>query len=348
MFRRTTLILLTKKLKLPTGGKDKKMEWLKVSVYTTAEGIDPVCGRLYNLGITGTEIEDFEDFTDFLENNRQYWDYVDDELIEAKKGETRIIVYISNTAEGLETLLDVKNTMSELKAFDKDGKFGRLEIETDTLNEEDWANNWKQYFHPIEIGEKILVCPEWEVKDCPGKTVFKINPGMTFGTGSHYTTRLCIEQLEKYITPDCTMADLGCGSGILSVISLMLGAAHATAVDIDYNAFDIAYSNAKLNNVNKDSYRVLTGNVLTDAELDKTIADRKYDVVCANIVADVIIALLPFAKKIIRKDGIFITSGIIEDRCGDVETALSENGFKIITKKQDADWVCMVCRSGAE
>ncbi len=249
------------------------MEWLKITIFSTSEGIDPVCGRLYNLGITGTEIEDFDDFTEFLESNRQCWDYVDEELVESKKGETKIICYISNTPEGMETLVDIKNTLAELKAFDTEGAFGRLEMDESTLNEEDWANNWKKYFHPIEVGENLLICPEWEVKEAPGKTVFRINPGMTFGTGSHHTTRLCIENLEKYITKGCSMADLGCGSGILSVISLMLGAGHATAVDIDSNCVNIAYENAQRNNVDKSLYRVLAGNVLEPGAVSDTISD---------------------------------------------------------------------------
>ena len=321
------------------------MEWLKVSVYTTSMGIEPVCGRMYNLGITGTEIEDFDDFTDFLENNKQYWDYVDDELIEAKKGETRIIIYISNTVDGLETLADVRSSLAELKEYDKEGLFGRLEVETDTLNEEDWANNWKKYFHPLKIGEKILICPEWEeCENEENRLVFKINPGMTFGTGSHYTTRLCLEEIEKYVCDGADVADLGCGSGILSVVALMLGAGHATAVDIDYNAIDIAYANADRNGVSRDLYRVLAGNVLTDEKLKNEISDRKYGLVCANIVADVIIALAPYAKEIIADDGIFITSGIIADREAEVKDALNGNGFEVVSRKQEKDWVCMVCK----
>lgn len=320
------------------------MEWLKITIFSTSEGIDPVCGRLYNLGITGTEIEDFDDFTQFLEDNRQCWDYVDDELVESKKGETKIICYISNTPDGMETLVDIKNSLSELKAFDCEGLFGRLEIDESVMNEEDWANNWKKYFHPLEIGEKLLVCPEWEVIDAHERTVFKINPGMTFGTGSHHTTRLCIENLEKYIKEGCSMADLGCGSGILSVISLMLGANHATAVDIDSNCVNIAYENAQRNDVDKNKYRVLAGNVLEPGVVSEAIADRRYDVVCANIVADVIIALLPYAKLILKDDGTFITSGIIMDRRVDVERALLDNGFDVIKASTSGEWVCMVCR----
>lgn len=321
------------------------MQWLKVSIYTSSEGIESVCGRVYALGITGVEIEDFNDFTDFLENNKQYWDYVDEELIEEKKGETRIIVYISDTADGMETLLSLKASIAQLKEYDSEGLYGRLEIETDTLNEEDWANNWKKYFHPMNVGEKLLICPEWEACENPeNRVVFKINPGMTFGTGSHYTTRLCLEEIEKYADEDSVVADLGCGSGILSVVSLMLGAKHATAVDIDSNAHDIAYANAQRNDVDKSAYRVLTGNVLTDERLTNEIADRKYNLVCANIVADVIISLAPYAREIISDDGIFITSGIIEDRADEVSAAIEKNGFEIINRRREKDWVCFTCR----
>lgn len=320
------------------------MNWLQLSIYTTSEGIEPVCGRLYQLGITGTEIEDYDDFCDFLENNKQYWDYVDDDLIEQKKGETRVKVYISDNASGNEMFLQIKETVQELKAYDTENVYGRLEIETDTMSEEDWANNWKQYFHPIKIGERLLVKPEWEDIDSDeGRIVFSVNPGMTFGTGSHFTTQLCMEQLEKYVKAGDTMLDLGCGSGILSVISLMLGAVHATAVDIDPNAVNIAYENADRNCVERDKYRVLAGNVLTDEKLCETIGDRKYDIVAANIVADVIIGLTPAAKEYMKEDGIFITSGIIADREDDVKEALADNGFEIKEIYHRGEWVCIVC-----
>ena len=174
--------------------------------------------------------------------------------------------------------------------------------------------------------------------------IFKINPGMTFGTGSHHTTKLCIEKLEKYIKDGNVMADLGCGSGILSLISLMLGASHATAVDIDPNAVKIAYDNADINNVCRENLRVLSGNVLDQGNPGDMIADRKYDVVCANIVADVIIALLPFALRILKDDGVFITSGIILDRKEDVKLALVHSGFEIVEENISGEWLCFVCR----
>lgn len=321
------------------------MDWLQLSIYTTSEGIDPVCGRLYQLGITGTEIEDYDDFRDFLDNNKQYWDYVDDELVQSKQGETRVKVYISDNASGHEMLLQIKETLRQLKEYDTDGLFGRLETETDSMCEEDWANNWKQYFHPIKIGERLMVKPEWEeLLDDEGRVVFSVNPGMTFGTGSHFTTQLCMEQLEKYVKDGDSMLDLGCGSGILSVVSLMLGAAHATAVDIDPNAVDIAYDNAQRNNVNKEKYRVLSGNILTDDAVKEKIGDRKYDIVAANIVADVIIGLAPVAAEYIKDNGVFITSGIITEREADVKTALTENGFDISDTQRRGEWICIICR----
>lgn len=320
------------------------MDWIKVSIYTTSEGIEPVSGRLYQLGITGIEIDDEKDFKDFLENNKQYWDYVDDDLLKEKEGETKVSAYVSDNPAGYEMLTSIKSSMAELKALDEENEFGRLETECSTLNEEDWANNWKKYFHPMEIGEKILIKPEWEeLTQDTDRIVFNINPGMTFGTGSHYTTQLCIENLEKYITDGSTMLDLGCGSGILSIISLLLGASCAVAVDIDPNAVDIAYQNAERNNVDKSKYHVYAGNILTDEELQSKISG-KYDVVAANIVADVIIGLTPKAREYMKDGGVFITSGIIEDRVDDVKAALEQNGFTIVDIKQRKDWVSIVCK----
>lgn len=321
------------------------MDWIKVSIFTTSKGIEPVSGRLYQLGIAGIEIEDEQDFNDFLQENKQYWDYVDEELVEKMKGETKVKTYVSDDTEGRELLLAIKSTLSELKALDDNNEFGRLEIEIDSMTEQDWANNWRQYFHTMEIGEKVMIKPEWEeLKEPTDRVVFNIEPGMSFGTGSHYTTQLCIEALEKYIKPDVNMLDLGCGSGILSIISLLLGAEKAVAVDIDPNAVDTAYQNADRNNIDRSKYTVLSGNVVTDTDIQTEISKNKYDVVAANIVADVIIALAPKAKEYMSDDGVFITSGIITDRADDVKETLEENGFEIITVNQRKDWVSMVCR----
>lgn len=320
------------------------MNWIKVTIYTTYEGIEPVSGRMYQLGITGLEIEDAREFDDFLEESREYWDYVDEDLIEKMHGETKIRVYVSDDTAGRELLIAIKSTLDELKAIDELNAFGRLETETDGMTEQDWANNWRKYFHPIEIGEKIMIKPEWEeLKDKTDRIVFNIEPGMSFGTGAHYTTQLCLEALEKYIKAGDKMLDLGCGSGILSVISLMLGADKAVAVDIDPNAVDTAYQNAERNDVDKSRYTVLAGNVLTDPDIQTEIAKNSYEVVCANIVADVIIGLAPKAKEYMKKGGVFITSGIIEDRIDDVKNALRENGFEIVAVNQRKDWASIIC-----
>lgn len=321
------------------------MNWIKVSVFTTSQGIEPVSGRLYQLGISGIEIEDEQDFKDFLENNRQYWDYVDEELVHKMEGETKVIAYVSDDTAGRELLLSIKSTLAELKSLDENDEFGRLETEIDNMTEQDWANNWRQYFHPIEIGEKVMIKPEWEELSEPtDRIVFNIEPGMSFGTGSHYTTQLCIEALERYIKPGVKMLDLGCGSGILSIISLLLGADMAAAVDIDPNAVDTAYQNADRNNIDKSRYKVLSGNVVTDSDIQAEIAENKYEVVAANIVADVIIGLAPKAKEYMADGGVFITSGIIADRLQDVKNAFIENGFKIEEINQRKDWVSIVCR----
>ncbi len=319
------------------------MNWIEISITTTSQGIEPVCGNLYQLGITGLQIEDENDFKDFLENNHQFWDYVDEDLIKEKERETCIKAYVSDNASGNEMLIAIRQAIENLKEYDTNGEYGKLDISLGNLSEEDWANNWKKYFHPMNIGNKILIKPEWEeLTEQTDRIVFNINPGMTFGTGSHYTTQLCIEELENYIDEEKNVLDLGCGSGILSVISLMLGAKSAMAVDIDPNCVDIAYQNAKRNNVDIRNYDVISGNILDDEDICQYIKQNKYNVVLANIVADVIIASLSLVKQVITDDGIFITSGIIEDRIDDVKNALLQSGFEILKINRRKDWAAIV------
>lgn len=321
------------------------MDWIQVTVYTTSEGIEPVSGRLYQLGVTGIEIEDEDDFKTFLEENRGSWDYVDDKLMERMSGETKVKIYVSDNAAGHDMLHAIRDNLAQLKTMDPDGNYGRLEISLDNLNEEDWANNWKQYFKPLSVGDKILILPEWETLDGEtDRTVFTVNPGMSFGTGSHNTTQLCIEELEQCITADTHVLDLGCGSGILSIIALLLGASNATAVDIDPNAVDIAYQNAERNGITKDVYRAFAGNVLSDEALIQKISDRKYEVVVANIVADVIIALADIVPNLILPGGIYITSGIISDRKEDVIKRYKDSNFEIIKIREKGDWISVVMK----
>lgn len=319
------------------------MDWIKTSIITTREGIDAVSGRLLELGINGIEIADKDDFKEFLENNRKYWDYVDEELEKLKEADTQITFYLSCSAAGMEQLSAVKTSMDELRRFDEDKIYGSLQIITENVKDEDWSEIWKQYFHPIPVGEKILICPAWEVpEDNGGRKVFKVNPGMSFGTGSHPSTRFCLEEIEKHIKDGDTLLDLGCGSGILSITARLLGARECVAVDIDPNATDVAYTNLKLNNLPQEGYDTYTGDITDDAALREKLG--KHDLVIANIVADVIIAIAPYVRGFMKDDAVFICSGIILERLDEVKNALEENGLSIINIKNDDDWAAITAK----
>lgn len=319
------------------------MDWIKVTIYTSPNGIEPVCDMLYDMGITGTQIEDESEFNEFLEENKQFWDYVDDELVEQKKGETRVIIYLEDNESFSDTVSGIKSSLSVLK--EKNDDLGRLDIWYENLKSEDWENNWKKYFKPTEIGNKILIMPQWyEDKPDTDRTVFTVNPGMTFGSGTHHSTKLCIEHLENYISGGEKVLDIGCGSGILSIISLLLGADSALALDVDENCIHTAYENLEMNGLEREKYTVLAGNILSDDNLKNEIAKEKYDVVLANIVADVIIALSEYAHIFLKENGVFIVSGIIEERKNDVLSAIEKSKFTVADIKEKGGWVSIVCK----
>lgn len=319
------------------------MDWIKVKIITSKEGIEPVSAVLSDLGISGIEISDKDDFKEFLENNRKYWDYVDEELERLKDADTVITLYLSDDEEGESTLSEIKSALSALKGAELD--LGSLEVSTEKVKDEDWSENWKQYFKPLEIGEKILVCPQWEKIPQTDRKVFLINPGMSFGTGSHESTRMCIEELEKAVTLGCTVTDLGCGSGILSVISLILGASKVRAVDIDPAAVEVSYSNLALNGFEKEKLEGFAGDVTCDEELFEYLSANKAEIVVANIVADVIIALSKFAKAFMKEGGKFICSGIIKERTDEVAHALENAGFNIKSVRTQGEWSLVVATS---
>ena len=317
------------------------MQWLELKIDTTPAGITPVSDLVESLGVTGLVIEDEGDFHDFLENNRQYWDYVDEDLLEAKRGVCRVTFYVAADDEGMDTVAKVRMALSELKKRRED--CGALVMTMAQMDDADWENNWKQFYKPMEIGERLIVVPEWESARTHGRIALILNPGLTFGTGSHATTRLCLTALEKHVMPGQRVLDLGCGSGILSIAALLLGAEHAFACDIDEKCVDVAYENAALNGIGKDRYTVRWGDVLSDRRLQKELGGQ-YDIIVANIVSDVIIGLAPQVRPFLKEGGLFLTSGIIDTRAVEVAEKLRENGWEIVEERQSEGWFSYLCQ----
>lgn len=313
------------------------MNWSQVKLYTTTQGISVVSGYVVSHGIRGVMIEDAEDFNDFLEDTSVHWDYIDDELMKMKECPTAVVFYVPDNMQGIETLQAVRAGVEQLRRDNPQVDLGPLTFESESIREEDWETAWKKYYHPVRVGEHIVVCPCWE--NCQleqGDVKVTLDPGMAFGTGTHETTRLCMAFLEKYITPDTTMLDVGTGSGILAITALLLGARSAVGVDIDELAVKIAKENADLNGVG-DQIQLHCG------DLTQKISGT-YDVICANIVADVIIRLCKTVTSFMHRDTVLIVSGIIEDRCADVFAALEEAGLTIVEKNQENDWVSVVVK----
>ena len=323
------------------------MEWLELHIDTTNAGLDPVVAMLSALDIDGVVIDDETEFQDFLENNHQYWDYVDEDLEKEMQGKSRITFYLPADDIGFAKMGEVRIALQGLKEERTD--CGSLLMTMDSLQESDWENNWKQYYKPMEIGERLLVIPEWEQEEALGKSKYAgrvpliLEPGLTFGTGSHATTRLCLTALEKAVKGGEKVLDLGCGSGILSIAALKLGAAHAFACDIDDKCLTVAYDNAALNGIGKDTYTVQVGDILTNESLQAEIGGG-YDVVLANIVSDVIIALAPAVRGLLKENGLFLCSGIIDDRAEEVAEKLREAGLEILETRSSEGWFAYTCR----
>ena len=318
------------------------MEWLEMKIDTSHTGLDPVCAMLEQQGVTGLMIDDETDFQDFLEHNRQYWDYVDEELLAEKRGVSRVTFYLERNENALSTIAAVRMAMSAMKK--EHPEYAPLRLTMDNVADADWENNWKQFYKPMEIGERLLVVPEWEQASDPQRIILRLNPGLTFGTGSHATTRLCLQALDAHIHGGEKVLDLGCGSGILSIAALRLGAASAFACDIDEKCVDVAYENAALNHITKDTYTVRWGDVLHDQQL-RTEMGGGYDMVVANIVADVIMGLSGSVRDFLKPGGLFLCSGIIDDRAEEVLQKLQSDGWDVIEQRSSEGWFSYLSRT---
>ncbi len=313
--------------------------WTEVTIWTSTTGVDAVTGMLMDLGIDGFVIEDAQDFADFLQDTEIYWDYVDETLAKEKQSaETNVKIYVEDSPAGAELLAQVHSGLAGIRARDPQHELGRCTAELAAIRQEDWENNWKQYFKPFRVGQTFLIKPSWEqCEPEEGRRILEIDPSSSFGTGTHNTTQLCICALERLVQAGDRLLDMGCGSGILSVAAHMLGARDITAVDIDPNATRIAAENAEKNGF---ALRTCVGDVIGDAALSAEIGGG-YDIIVANIVADVIMGMRDILKSKLKADGTLIVSGILAPRADEVQQSLLEAGFALDRRDQSGDWVAM-------
>lgn len=307
------------------------MQWLEISIEPLPDMIEELCLLLENEGIDGLVIDNGQDFEDFLENNKMYWDYVDEELRDRKRDQNELKFYLSDDNEGRARYIHLKELTSRFSQG----------ITIKTIRDEDWESNWMQYYKPIPVGTRLLIVPSWEsIPVDQNRLVLRLNPGLIFGTGSHPTTAMCLEELEKYAPGASRVLDLGCGSGILAIASLLLGAKSAVGYDIDPKAPETAMSNASYNGITSSTFHVEAGDILGDRRLRQKIGKMKYELITANIVADVIIALANDVPLWLESCGTFICSGIIEGRQDEVQSALTDAGMSVIGHIIREDWHC--------
>lgn len=317
------------------------MNWTEVSIETASEGIELLCAILTDLGFKGFAIHDPADFEELMSGKVGHWDYLEEGLEDAlTAGNPTITVYIPENAQGAEQMLALRDELQRLRA-EGNPMFGALTLTSKGICEEDWANNWKQYFRPLCIGERLWISPTWVDAETPaGRVALLIDPGSSFGTGQHDTTRLCLAMLEQCVSDGCRVLDVGCGSGILSIGAMLLGGGMTEAIDIEQHAADAAAENAERNGISAAQYRTHCGNILEDEALVARLGDG-YDVVCANIVSDILIAMRELFVQFMRPGATLLLSGIIDERLDEVLEAMRNVGLKVEQVEQSAGWAAV-------
>ena len=302
------------------------MAWLEITLNTASEKIETVAAQLTAQGFAELVIEDQAEFETFLDENRAYWDYIDEDLQEQLQGLSHIRLYLEDTD---------KNELVRLEQLA--GKMG-LPMQVNTMEETDWEESWKENYPAVEVGRNLIVVPYWAAEETAGRTPIILDPGLTFGTGAHASTQMVMEFMEEHVRQGFHCLDLGSGSGILSLAALRLGAGSAVGVDIDPKAEDIARENAAYNGFAAPEFTALTGNVTEDTALMEKLRQQSYDLVLVNIVADVIIGLAPVLPAFLTRESILLCSGILDVRLDDVVQALEKAGLEILEIKAKEDW----------
>lgn len=315
------------------------MKWNKFRLQTTTEAEDIVSSMLMDLGIQGIEIEDKVPLTQ-MDKQQMFVDILPE--IASDDGVAYISFYLEEEADKDQVLAEVRAGLEEMKSY---VDVGACTIEESQTEDVDWVNNWKQYFHQFYVDD-VLIIPSWEeVKpEDSDKMIIHIDPGTAFGTGMHETTQLCIRQIRKFVTPDTKILDVGCGSGILGMLALKFGAKYSVGTDLDPCAIDATHENMEVNGIRKDQYEVMIGNIIDDPDIQDQVGYEVYDIVVANILADVLVALTPVILHQLKTGGIYITSGIIEDKEETVVNAVLDAGLEVLDVTHQGEWVSVTAR----
>ena len=318
------------------------MKWKQFRLKTTTQAEDIVSSMLADLGIEGVQIEDKIPLTE-QDKEQMFVDILPD--IPDDDGTAYLTFYLDEEEDVAPALMNVRKELEDMRAFLDVGECTIEESETEDV---DWVNNWKQYFHQFYIDD-ILVIPSWEkVKpEDSDKMVIHIDPGTAFGTGMHETTQLCIRALKKYVTSETEILDVGCGSGILGMLALKFGAKHSLGTDLDPCAIDATHENMEVNGIRKDQYEVMIGNIIDDKAVQDAVGYEKYDIVAANILADVLVPLTPVIIHQMKPGAVYITSGIIEDKENVVVEAVKAAGLEVLEVNHQGEWVSVVARKNA-